>query len=238
MGWLGHRVREPEVMDQPGLSPARHAEALEGLARINWLSRTSSTLFANLYAHQRRRGQGRLRLLDVASGGGDVAIRLWQMARERGLDWQVAGCDFSPVAIEQAQARARQARADVSFFQHDAVRQPLPGPRDAVVCSLFLHHLEDGEAVALLRAMAELNGGGPSIVLVSDLRRCVVGLLLAHVVGRVVTRSRVVHVDGPRSVRAAFTIPEAEDLARRAGLDGATVRPTWPCRWLLTWERP
>jgi hypothetical protein len=31
---------------------------------------------------------------------------------------------------------------------------------------------------------------------------------------------------------------EALDLAQRAGLQGATVSRRWPCRYLLSWERP
>ena len=37
--------------------------------------------------------------------------------------------------------------------------------------------------------------------------------------------------------RAAFTVDEALSLARRAGLHGAVVRPHWPQRYLLSWER-
>ena len=72
----------------------------------------------------------------------------------------------------------------------------------------------------------------------SDLDRSVSGLLLAHLACRLLTTSGVVHTDGPRSVRAAFTLPEARELARRAGLEGAEFRRNWPCRWLLSWSRP
>src|SRR5438128_111546 len=51
------------------------------------------------------------------------------------------------------------------------------------------------------------------------------------------SRSEVVHVDGPRSVEGAYTPEEALELAKRAGLRGATVRRSWPCRFLLSWER-
>jgi 2-polyprenyl-3-methyl-5-hydroxy-6-metoxy-1,4-benzoquinol methylase len=225
-------------MDQPGLDPAQHAVALDALARVNWLSWTASSLFGHLKAHQQKLGVDRLRILDVASGGGDVAVRLWRMSGRQGLDWRVSGCDFSPFAVEHARQRAQREKALVHFFEHDALMRALPGPYDAVLCTLFLHHLGDDEAVSLLRSMSQLEGGGPTLVLVSDLQRSVVGLLITQIVTRLVTLSRVVHVDGPRSVRAAFTIDEAKGLAGRAGLDGATVQAVWPWRWLLKWERP
>jgi 2-polyprenyl-3-methyl-5-hydroxy-6-metoxy-1,4-benzoquinol methylase len=224
-------------MDQPDLDASRHAHALAGLARINFFSRSSGTLFRPLRDLQARLGSSRLRILDVATGGGDIPIRLWRRAARAGLDWRIAGCDVSPVAVGHARDRARD-RALVHFFVHDALERPLPGPYDAVICSRFLHHLEEESAAGLLRSMANLTGGGPELVLVNDLDRSLRGLILAHLASRLLTTSRVVHTDGPRSVEAAFTRNEALALAERAGLRGATVDRRWPCRWLLSWSRP
>lgn len=235
MGSLARRDRQPEVMDQPGLAPERHRHALGALARVNFLSATAGAFFRPLVKLQERLGTPTLRVLDVASGGGDVPIRLWGRAKGKGLDWRIAGCDVSPVAIEYAREQARLAGAEVEFFQRDVMTEKIEEEWDAIVCSLFLHHLEDEQAVMLLRAM---RIAGPRLILVNDLARSWTGLCLAHVVGRVLTTSRVVHVDGPLSVRAAFTPAEARTLAERAGLAGATVRRCWPWRWLLAWRRP
>ena len=40
---------------------------------------------------------------------------------------------------------------------------------------------------------------------------------------RILTRSRICHIDGPLSVRAAFTLQEMQELATRAELTGATL---------------
>jgi 2-polyprenyl-3-methyl-5-hydroxy-6-metoxy-1,4-benzoquinol methylase len=225
-------------MDQPDLSPARHRHALDALARVNFLSNTAGTLFVPLARLHDELGTPKLRILDVASGGGDVALGLWRRARRAKLDWRIAGCDISPVAVEHAREKARREDALVHFYAQDVLRQPLVEEYDAVVCSLFLHHLEDKQAVALLRAMSDAGTSGTKLLLVSDLERCRTGLWLAHIVGRLLTTSSVVHTDGPRSVRAAFTPAEAERLAEQAGLSGATVQRCWPFRWLLTWRRP
>jgi 2-polyprenyl-3-methyl-5-hydroxy-6-metoxy-1,4-benzoquinol methylase len=235
MGSLRQRLRQPEVMDQPDLDPGRHAHALAGLARLNFFSRSSGILFAPLVEMQRNRRLPRLSILDVASGGGDVPIRLWRGAHRSGLDWRIAGVDVSPVAVEQAQARARRENAPIDFFVHDALAQPLPGGYDAVVCSLFLHHLDDVDAVKLLAAMAAVASG---LVLVNDLDRTWSGLLLVHLAARLLTTSDVVHTDGPLSIKAAFTPVEALTLAEKAGLRGAMVSRRWPCRWLMRWSHP
>ncbi len=228
------RDRQPEVMDQPDLDPRRHTEALRGLARINTWSGSARLLWPPL-RDLARQVASPLRLLDVATGAGDVPVRLWLRARRAGLDLEVAGCDRSPCAIEHARQRARTEGANVRFFTWDALAGPLPEGYDVVASSLFLHHLAEEEAVDLLRRMAR---AARRLLLINDLERGLPGLVLAYVGTRVLSASPVVHTDGPLSVRAAFTRREALELAERAGLAGATVERRWPFRFLLTWRPP
>jgi SAM-dependent methyltransferase len=229
------RQRRPEIMDQPDLNPERHIRALRALARINFLSASAGILWRELAALARRMAPHVPRVLDVATGGGDVPIRLWRRARRLGLELRIEGCDISPVALEHARAAAAGFAAPLRFFEHDALSgSPVEG-YDAVFCSLFLHHLDEEQAATFLRHMAD---SASQLVLVNDLERSRIGLLLAHVAGRLLTTSDVVHVDGPRSVEGAFTLEEARALAERAGLAGARVSWRWPFRWLLSWRRP
>lgn len=229
------RQRRPEIMDQPDLNPQRHIQALRALARINFLSASAGILWPELASLARRMAPRVPRVLDVATGGGDVPIRLWRRAQRAGLDLRIEGCDISPVALEHARVAAARAAAPLRFFEHDALSGPPLEGYDAVCCSLFLHHLDEEQAVAFLRRMAD---SASHLVLVNDLERSRIGLLLAHVVGRLLTTSDVVHVDGPRSVAGAFTREEALALAERAELAGAHVGWRWPFRWLLSWRRP
>ncbi len=231
---LRHRQRLPEIMDQPDLRPARHLQALQGLARVNFWSGSAGILFRPLADLARRLGRP-IRVLDVASGGGDVPLRLWRRARRAGLGFHIDGCDLSPVAVDHARRRAAAAGADLHFFARDVLRgPPLPG-YDAVTCSLFLHHLDDEQAVKYLQWAAATAGHA---VLVNDLERGGLGWALAHIAVRLLTTSDVVQVDGPRSVESAFTRAEAAALAERAGLHGASLQRRWPFRYLLSWSRP
>lgn len=231
---LRQRRRQPEIMDGPDMAGPRHAAALRGLERINAWSGSARLLGPALAALARQAARP-VRVLDVATGAGDVPLRLARRARRAGLLMEIAGCDRSPSAVAHARRRAEEQGAGVRFFEWDALRGPLPTGYDAVVSSLFLHHLDEGEAVDFLRRMADAAG---RLVLVNDLVRGLPGLALAYVGTRALSRSEVVHVDGVRSVRAAFTAAEAERLAQQAGLEGATVARRWPCRFLLTWGRP
>jgi hypothetical protein len=64
------------------------------------------------------------------------------------------------------------------------------------------------------------------------------GYMLACLGTHVLTSSPVVHEDGPQSVRAAFTIPEARQLAEQAGWNEPAIAWHWPCRFLLQSRRP
>jgi 2-polyprenyl-3-methyl-5-hydroxy-6-metoxy-1,4-benzoquinol methylase len=232
---LARRQRRPEIMDRPDLDPAKHAAALEGLGRINRLSRSGAVLWSAVERLARQRGGMPLRVLDLASGGGDIAVSLARRAARAGLDVQISGCDVSPIAVRFAGQHAEAERVDVRFFEYDALAGDLPGGYDVLTSTLFLHHLDDPEAVGLLRRMREAAGRA---VLVDDLVRNRWGLALAWAGCRLLTRSEVVHHDGPASVSAAFTPGEVLDLARQAGLEGASLTRHWPQRFLLAWSRP
>jgi SAM-dependent methyltransferase len=227
-----NRLLQPEEMDDPGLRLGRHRHALRGLARLNALSGSARILFPLISSLARDTGRP-LRILDLASGAGDVTLGLWSRARRAGIDVRIRGVDVSPRAVEFARERAARTGAPVRFDRLDVLTEPLPDGHDVVVSSLFLHHLGDDPAVELL---VKMRRAARRAVLVNDLLRGVRGLALAHVASRLFTTSDVVRMDAPRSVRAAFTVPEMAALARRAGMLGARVSRHWPLRLLLAWE--
>jgi 2-polyprenyl-3-methyl-5-hydroxy-6-metoxy-1,4-benzoquinol methylase len=229
---LTQRRRRPELMDQPELPPDSHREALRGLERINWWSGSTRLLWPSIRGLLRKAGP--LRLLDVAAGAGDVPLRIWRRARREGLPLRVAGCDRSLTAVRYAREQAQLAGADIDFFVADVLGEALAESYDIVTCSLFLHHLDGGEAVEVLKRMGRLAS---RLLLVNDLRRCPLGMVAAYLGTRLLSSSPVVRADGPRSVAAAFTRREMLELARSAGLAGAEVTPRWPFRLLLRWER-
>jgi 2-polyprenyl-3-methyl-5-hydroxy-6-metoxy-1,4-benzoquinol methylase len=148
----------------------------------------------------------------------------------------VDGCDINPTAIRYASDRATRAGLrNVSFFQADVLNAPLPGGYDVVTCSLFLHHLDNGEVETALTAMGT---AAKKLVVASDLRRNRFAYVMTWIGCRLLTRSPIVHVDGPLSVAAAFTVSEAKDLAERAGLAGVTFTNYFPERFLMVWRRP
>ncbi len=220
-------------MDRPDLDRQSHDSALDALVRINWWSGSAGILWPTIRAWAQTSSRP-LRILDVATGAGDVPLRLWLKAKRLGIAVQIVGCDVSETALTHARQRAQAARAEVTFVQRDVLRDSLPDDFDVLTSSLFLHHLEEGDALRLLQAMGRSARRG---VLINDLVRSRLGYALAWMGTRILSRSWVARIDGPRSVEGAFTAAEALTLAQQAGLEGANVRRCWPCRYLLSWNR-
>jgi 2-polyprenyl-3-methyl-5-hydroxy-6-metoxy-1,4-benzoquinol methylase len=231
---LAQRQLEPEDMDDPALATERLHGALTGLTRLNFASNSARIVWQPIRRLARELKTDRLRILDIATGAGDVPIALWKRARRAGLSLDIHGIDFSPRSIEFARQRAEEFHAPITFECRNALTDELPSGFDVIMCSLFLHHLNNEDAVSVLRRMAAATR---RVVLVSDLRRNHFGLFLAFAVGHVLSRSAVVHRDAVRSVRAAFTPHELAAIANQAGLAGAFIARRWPARMLLTWRR-
>ncbi|MFM7057840.1 MAG: methyltransferase domain-containing protein, partial [Planctomycetota bacterium] len=251
------RQRQPEWMDDPQLDAGLHAAALAGLRRIHWFIGTAGALWGAVRRAAGGRGvggaevgggvragagvsggggtvSGVLRILDLASGGGDLAVAIAERCRASGLAAVVHGCDISGTAVARARHLAEERGVSgVEFFRLDVLEDAWPESRyDVVMNSLFLHHLSEESGLHLLRRMRESGG----LVVVDDLLRTQAGYWLAWVGCHLLSRSPVVHFDGPVSVESALSWAEVLGLAERAGLSGASVRCHWPERFLLTWR--
>jgi 2-polyprenyl-3-methyl-5-hydroxy-6-metoxy-1,4-benzoquinol methylase len=223
-------------MDQPGLDEAVHRQALDGLTRVNAISRTANVLWHGLQTVDVLSGDAPVRVFDIGAGGGDIVIGLAKLARRHGVAMEVHGCDINATAISHAAISARRAGVTASrFFQLDVLKDSLPADYDVLTCTLFLHHFPEAAALDLMTRMA---AAARRAVLIDDLLRSRAGYMLAWLGGRIITRSPLVHTDGPLSVRAAFRLSEVRRLAERTGMSGASIRRHWPERYLLAWRKP
>jgi ubiquinone/menaquinone biosynthesis C-methylase UbiE len=92
------------------------------------------------------------RVLDLGSGGGDVAVLLSQLVGPSGA---VVGVERSASSIARAKARVAAARLDnVSFSLSDVTQVDISGPFDAVVGRFILMYLP--EPARTLRGLAAL----------------------------------------------------------------------------------
>lgn len=232
---LNRRRLQPELMDAPGLAPEEHARALKGLRRINLISRSDQILWEPLRRILSQWQEARpLRILDVATGAGDVPLRLARRAAAEGQQVEFSACDMSGTAIDFAREESVRQEIAVGFFQHDVLESDMPQGYDVILCSLFLHHLPRPKAVKFLQNAREAAG---TAVLVNDLLRSKKGFALALAGTRLLSRSNIVHNDGLLSVQAAFTMEEVRAMAAKAGMEKVWLARHWPERFLLEWRR-
>ena len=231
---LRSRILESEDIDDPELEKEKLYGALHGLSRINFLSASAGTVWSPIRRLAQRLKNDHLRILDIATGAGDIPVSLWRKGQRAGLKLEILGVDISDRALDFSRERSAACGNDVQFRRLDVFSDEIPVGYDVIVSSLFLHHLTDEQEGKLLAGMARATN---HLVLVNDLRRGRYGLTLAYLASRLLTSSPVVRVDAIRSVRAAFSLAEVRAMANSAGMKGADIRRRWPARYLLSWEK-
>jgi 2-polyprenyl-3-methyl-5-hydroxy-6-metoxy-1,4-benzoquinol methylase len=167
-------------------------------------------------------------LLDVGSGGGDVARALAAWARADGLSLRVVGVDPDPRA--HAFATASPAPPGVSFRQAGCAELVAAGERyDVVISNHLLHHLD---APGLSRLLQDSQRLASRRVLHSDLRRSRLAYLGWAAVSWPAARDTFVFTDGLLSIRRSYR-PAELAAAVPTGWQVAAQRPY---RLLLSWN--
>ena len=77
---LAQRQLEPEDMDDPALATERLHGALSGLTRLNFVSNSVRIVWRPIRSLAKGLKTDRLRVLDIATGAGDVPIALSKRA--------------------------------------------------------------------------------------------------------------------------------------------------------------
>lgn len=221
------RVLTPELMDDPSADRAELERALRYLRFVNRRLGGASALVARLGRWSRRWSPGeRVTILDVGGGSGDIALAAVRWGRSAGFDVRATVVDnHEGTAAVASRAAAGEERVEV--VRADALglmeRWP-PGSFDYAHAALFLHHLNDVQALTMLRIMDRLSRRG---MVWSDLVRS--RLVEAGVRASTIGQGRMVRHDAIVSVRAGFTRREAMDMAHR--VDAGYLR--WSLDWRL-----
>ena len=226
---LQARSLVPERMDDPTLPESDHLQALRGLRRINRWTGHAQLAWQPIRQLAATNGARPLTLLDIATGSGDVAQCLLRYASAQGTELELHACDISPTAIEFAR-HGFTADASINLFQLDVVSEPLPHQYDVVMCTTFLHHLSEADVLQTLRKM---RAAARRRVVVVDLERSALNWWQVWLGCHLLSRSSVVHFDGPQSVRAAFTISEMREFAAEVGFKSIRLQRRWPCKFLF-----
>ena len=230
---LTHRRREAEWMDAPGVDRALLDDSLRYIRRVNALLRYTRATMSHLERFSRRWRLGeRIDILDVATGSADVPLAIVNWARPRGFDVRVVGLDLHETTCDLARAATRHEPA-IEIVRGDALDPPFePRSFDYALCSMFLHHLSDDDAVRALAAMGQVARRG---VIAADIlrhRRAYAWITLFTLASNPMVRH-----DARVSVAQAFNRVEVLELRDRAGLRFAQFHRHFGHRFVLAGER-
>jgi 2-polyprenyl-3-methyl-5-hydroxy-6-metoxy-1,4-benzoquinol methylase len=201
---------EPELMDRPQPVSTELESDLHNLRRLN--------RFFGSYALVRRflrkwiRPGVTLRVLDLATGSGDIPRLIADHARKIGATAQIDAVDQQAATVEIAQ-RLSHDYPEIAFRQADVFEWGERNTYDVVLCSLALHHFTEEDAVRLLRHCRELTR---RFVLVSDLRRGLFTTIGVYLLTAILFRDPMTRYDGRASAARAFSFRELHGLAQRA----------------------
>ncbi|HVI80327.1 MAG TPA: methyltransferase domain-containing protein [Candidatus Acidoferrum sp.] len=200
-----------EMMDRP--QPVSH-ELERDLERLRQLNRWfGSHRLVSTFIRRWLTPGAQMRVVDLATGSGDIPRLLVDHARKIGARIQVDAVDRQAATLEIA-SRLSTGYPEISYHQANILEWDSAPRYDIALCSLVLHHFSDDDAAKVLRRCRELS---KRFVLVSDLRR---GFLLVggvYMLTAVIFREPMTRFDARVSAQRAFSFREMSELAIHAG---------------------
>jgi 2-polyprenyl-3-methyl-5-hydroxy-6-metoxy-1,4-benzoquinol methylase len=200
----------PELMDLSQPVTAELERDLLNLVSLNryfgshWLIRR----FLKAWLAPRQR----YRVLDLATGAGDIPRLMLEWAHPRGITLDIDAVDANASTLEIA--RKHCPYKNIDWICADALTFDPGYTYDFVCCSLALHHFSDQDAVRLLRRCCDLSH---RFTVVADLERSRLTQLGVWLLTALIYRDPMTKYDGRLSVRRAFSYNELGELATAAG---------------------
>ena len=202
---------DPEWMDRPQpISP----ELLSDLRNLRTLNRYFGSYRLIRYFLQRWIGRhDKLRILDLATGSGDIPRLVVEFARIAGAEVEIDAVDFQASTIAIA-GQLSSGFPEIHYHCADIHHFGNAHSYDIVLFSLALHHFSSDQAAALLRRCRKLSRGK---VLVADLCRSRLAKLGVNLLTATVFREAMTRNDARASINRSFSYRELDRLAREAG---------------------
>jgi len=205
-----------ELMDEPGVDRAELASALRFIRGVNrWLGGTAVVLrHLNAWSARwdRSPNASPIRILDIATGSGDIPQAILKWAQRRHISVDLIGLDLHATTLAIAREWSTQPippGSSLTYLQGDALRLPFADASiDYVLTSMFFHHLSNDQVLAALREMLRVARRG---IIINDLLRS--RWALAGISALTLFASRIDRHDARVSVRKAWIRNEVEAWA-------------------------
>ena len=220
---LAIRAQADELMDADDLPADVYAAVVGDLARVNRVTMAARPTLA--FLDRIAAPGGRLKLLDVGFGDGDMLRRIARWAARRDVAVELVGVDLNPRS--EAAARAHTGvESEIRWITGDYAMLAGQG-WDAVISSLVAHHMTHPQLIDFVRFMeAEAARGW----LINDLHRHRFAHSGFPVLARVFGWHPIVRHDGALSVARSYRPNEWPPILAEAGVTEARVYRAFPFR--------
>jgi SAM-dependent methyltransferase len=200
-----------EMMDRPQPVSVELERDLKSIRQLNrWFG---SYHLVMGFIHRWIRPADRLRVVDLATGSGDIPRLIVDYARKIHAKVEIDALDRQPATLEIARNLSANY-PEISYREANILEWNSVEGYDITLCTLALHHFSGQDAVRLLCKCRELS---KRFVLVSDLRRSFFLLAGVYVLTTLIFPEKMTRYDARLSAIRAFSFSEMRDLAVRAG---------------------
>jgi SAM-dependent methyltransferase len=218
-------------MDRPQPVSAALISDLENLRTLNRYF--GSYRLIRFFLRRWIRPGDKLRIVDLATGSGDIPRLVIEFAREIGAQVEIDAVDFQESTIQIAQMLSTDF-PEIHYYCADIHQFGENESYDILLFSLALHHFSSDNAVRLLHRCCELSRG---YVLVTDLCRGWTATIGVALLTTFLFREPMTRNDARVSAARAFSFAELENLANAAGWKGYKHRTFRFARQAIWLER-
>lgn len=225
---LSVRSTLPEKMDDAGVASNETRQALRELEVVNELLGGYNVILNAL--NKLEWPDREVTIMDMGCGGGDIlrAIAKWAMRKERKV--KLIGVDRNPVMTAYASEKSKDF-GNISFRTLSVFDEALMKEHaDITMSSLFCHHFDKEDLIALVCKMYQL---ADYAVVINDLHRHWFAYYSIKWITALVSKTYLVKYDAPLSVARSFTRQDWSQTLAACGIKKYSLSWKWAWRWEL-----
>ena len=171
-----------------------------------------------------------IKIISLGCGGGDNLRRLARWLRKKQVAAELTGVDANAWAVRYATEKSIDY-PEIVYKKADCVQTDFfTSNYDIILCSLFLHHLDEETLKAYLPLLVKHAEVG---VIINDLHRHWLAYYLFRIITFVFCASPMVRHDGSVSVLRGFTRKELQSILACNQLSRYHLKWKWAFRWRL-----
>ncbi len=223
-----YRSRETELMDDFSMDGELLHKTLDQIAKINrWLGGNRITLNGLEKVLRNYPKDKPLTIIDIGCGNGDMLRVVSGFLKRKGFVFNLIGVDANENTISYAKELSKDY-PEIQYLQQDIFSKEFKNLNyDLVLATLFLHHFNEDDLIALLSEQLQKAKLG---IIVNDLHRHALAYYLFKGLCLFISNP-MVKQDGLISILSGF---KKEDLKRISKKLNIKINITW--RWAFRFQ--